>query len=63
MDQYTATGYGFSSRVVIFLFDKSGSLHHPNLYRLDAGNITRAISWTERNAEYSFSFTAEVKHM
>ena len=49
--------------VVIFLFDKSGFGHHPNSYPLGAGSTTCAIRWTERNAEYSFAFTAEVKHM
>jgi len=48
--------------VVIFLFDKSGFGHHTNFYPLGSGNITCAIDWTERKAQYSFSFTAEVKH-
>lgn len=48
--------------VEIFLVDKSGVGHHPNLYQLGAGSITYAKSWTERKAEYSFLYTAEVKH-
>jgi hypothetical protein len=48
--------------VVIFLFDNSGFGHHPNLYAFGNGKTTCAISWTERNAEYLFSITAEVKH-
>jgi len=42
--------------LLVFIFDKSSFGHHPNFYQLGA------ISWTERNAEYSFSFTVEVKH-
>jgi hypothetical protein len=53
---------GTAIGVEIFLFDKSGFGPHTNLYPLGAGSTTCAISWEERNAEYSFSFTAEVEH-
>ena len=47
--------------VEILLFDKSGFGPHPNFHPLGVGSNTCAIRGTERNAEYSFSFTAEVK--